>query len=126
MADELNSNGFKENGKYKYDSFEDDPSMRRLFMMGPVNDPNQCLSSKVKDCWTMVGVLIAEHLCLSIVIHGMTHAIHRRNSMFVTDVQKVTEEVMVIVWTDAHQVRQTNLVLELDVCWDYYLCHFIW
>lgn len=39
MADELNSNGFKENGKYKYESFEDDPSMRRLFMMGPVNDP---------------------------------------------------------------------------------------
>lgn len=39
MADELNSNGFKEYGKYEYNSFENDPSMRRLFMMGPVNDP---------------------------------------------------------------------------------------
>lgn len=39
MADELNSNGFKENGEYEYDTFEDDPSMRKLFMMGPVNDP---------------------------------------------------------------------------------------
>ena len=39
MADELNANGFKENGKYEYNSFYDDSAMRRLFMMGPVNDP---------------------------------------------------------------------------------------
>ena len=39
MAEELNANGFKENGKYEYDSFEDDSAMRRLFMMGPVDDP---------------------------------------------------------------------------------------
>ena len=39
MATELNENGFKENGQYEYCSFENDPAMQRLFMMGPINDP---------------------------------------------------------------------------------------
>lgn len=39
MADELNANGFKEDGQYEYHTYENDPKMRRFFMMGPVNDP---------------------------------------------------------------------------------------
>lgn len=40
MADELNANGFKEDGQYEYHTYENDPMMRKLFMMGPVNDPH--------------------------------------------------------------------------------------
>ena len=39
MATELNEIGFKEHGQYEYCSFENDPAMQRLFMMGPINDP---------------------------------------------------------------------------------------
>ena len=46
MADELNANGFKDSGKYKYDTYENDPMMRQLFMMGPVKDPKALMFLK--------------------------------------------------------------------------------
>ena len=48
MATELNENGFKENGQYEYCSFENDPAMQRLFMMGPINDPKAMAFLKSK------------------------------------------------------------------------------
>ena len=48
MATELNENGFKGNGQDEYDSFKNDPSMQRLFMMGPVNDPKAMVFLKSK------------------------------------------------------------------------------
>ncbi|MGM9694533.1 MAG: hypothetical protein ACI3YC_05955 [Alloprevotella sp.] len=38
VVDELNANGLKDRGKYEYDTFEDDPMIRRLFMMEPINN----------------------------------------------------------------------------------------
>ena len=48
MATELNSNGFKGHGGREYPTFEDDPVMRRLFMMGPTNDPKAMAFLKEK------------------------------------------------------------------------------
>lgn len=48
MATELNSNGFKKYDGYEYPTFEDDPVMRRLFMMGPIKDPKAMIFLKEK------------------------------------------------------------------------------
>lgn len=48
MATELNENGFKGNGQYEYYSFEDKPTMQKLFMMSPVNDPKAIAFLKSK------------------------------------------------------------------------------
>lgn len=56
MATELNEIGFKEHGQYEYCSFENDPAMQRLFMMGPINDPKAMAFLKSKgliEIWKM-------------------------------------------------------------------------
>ncbi len=64
----------------------------------------------------MEDVLLVEHQCPSIVIHGLTKEIRPRNSTSAMDVQKIKEEEMVIVWMDVlvgHQIKQAQ---ELGVC----------
>lgn len=116
MATELNENGFKENGQYEYCSFENDPAMQRLFMMGPINDPKAMAFLKSKG-------LIENGRCPSC---GAPMSVYRYTWSDIRDPSKkfyvcygcakIMEEEMVIVWMVVlvgHQIKQAQ---ELGVC----------